>query len=114
MADAFQTPAVRLGIPHEHQGVRLGLRPAAYFEWWAGETPPHDVKWDGMPLAPHHREARDRAPLGGVVPGARPRFTDPAVAALAPRIIEEAEDWIVIEKPLGASPSRARWGFPTR
>lgn len=113
MADAFQTPAVRLGILMNTEGVRLGLRPAAYFEWWAGETPPHDVKWDGMPLSPRTTAKPVIERLWEAwSPAPDPRFTDPAVAALAPRIIEEAEDWIVIEKPSGLLSVPGAMGLP--
>lgn len=113
MADAFAAPAVRLGILMNTEGVRLGLKPLAYMEWWVGSSPAHDVKWDGMPLSPrttakpvieHLWEAWSPAP--------DPRFHDPAVAALAPRILEGAEDWIVIEKPSGLLSVPGAMGLP--
>lgn len=110
---AMRAPAAQLFALLNTEGRRRGLRPVCFMEWWTGPAPAHDVKHEGMPLSPRTtaKPVIERL-IAGWNPAPDPRFSDPRIAALAPRIVQEAADWVVIEKPSGLLSVPGAMGLP--
>lgn len=113
MVLAMRAPAAQLLALCNTCGRRMGLTPAAYMEWWTGEVPAHDVKHEGMLLSPRTtaKPVIERM-LAGWPVAPDPRLTNPRVRSLAPTVIEESADWVVVEKPSGLLSVPGAMGLP--
>lgn len=107
---AAESPAVRtVDAVNRHPALSL----IAVHEWWVGPSAAHDVKFDGMALSPRTtvKPLFERL-LAGARMASDPRFTDPYWRALAPKIIDATEDFVVVEKPSGLLSVPGTLGLP--
>lgn len=122
LLDAVRSPFVAnladLNFERRHlreSGVSEALLPCpvAALEWWCGETPAFDVKFDGMPLSPRTttKPLAERL-LQGYAVCPDPRFTEPKWTEKRPAIIMDGPDWVVIDKPSGLLSVPGAMGLP--
>ncbi len=100
---------------NEKNGVSSGERlfPLDACEWWQGPSPVHDVKHDGMALAPRTTlKPLIEKLLGQAALTPDPRLTDPGILSLEASVLDETEDYVVIFKPSGLLSVPGTLGLP--
>ena len=89
------------------------LQPLSYLEWWVGESPTWDIKFDGMPLSPRTTlKPLIEWLLTGYAVGQDPRKTEPAWQNKTPRILQATPDYVAVVKPSGLLTVPGTQGLP--